>query len=239
MDKFALITGGARRVGKYLSQYLASEGYDLVIHVNKSLEAGKELVEELMHKYPGQRFSVVQFDLNDWSELEPRINDIFEQYGLPSLVIHNASQYTPGTLSETTPEMMEAMMAIHLFSPMVIGRQYKNAGGKGSIISILDTAITTNHSSHAMYLLAKKSLAEYTKMAAQEWAPQIRVNGVALGPVLPPEGKDDSYFKQVVADTPLQREVDLASISGSIDYLVANPNVSGQIIYCDSAQHLL
>ncbi len=239
MNKQVLITGGAKRVGRYLSMHFAAAGYNVLIHVNKSLQQGQALVTELEEAYPNQKFGLVVFDLSLWKQVENFIDEVFTQYGLPDVIIHNASRYASGTLAEASLERMEEMMAIHLYSPMVINQQYRKAGGEGNIVSMLDTAIDTNDSSHAMYLLAKKNLAEYTKMAAREWAPGIRLNGVALGPVLSPEGKDDSYFNEVVNGTPLQSKVELSAIASTIDFLIANKNVSGQIIYCDSAQHLI
>ncbi len=239
MNKWALITGGARRVGRYIAMHFAKSGYDILLHVNQSVSEGRALVSELQAKYPKQQFALISYDLVQWKQLDKFIRDKFDQYGLPELIIHNASYYQAGKLEETTEKIMDAMMAIHLYSPMIINREYQKLGGKGSIVNILDTAITTNKSSHAMYLLAKKSLAEYTKMAALEWAPCIRVNGVALGPVLPVDGIGDTYFNQVVQNTPLQKEVELSGVASTIEYFVSNQNVSGQIIYCDSAQHLL
>lgn len=239
MNKWALITGGAKRVGRHLSMHFAQRGYNVLLHVNQSIVDGQTLIGELSAAFPTQHFVLLPYNLCEWKTIGALVSKHFTRYGLPEIIIHNASRYQPGRLDETTSDIMEEMMAIHLYAPMMINQQYKTMGGKGNIISVLDTAILSNTSSHAMYLLAKKALAEYTKMAALEWAPAIRVNGLALGPVLPPEGKDDRYFKQVVQSTPLQRQVELTSITASIDYLLANKNVSGQIIYCDSAQHLL
>ncbi|MBS2213141.1 SDR family oxidoreductase [Carboxylicivirga mesophila] len=239
MNKQVLITGGAKRVGRYLSQHFARAGYDVLIHVNQSQKEGELLVTELSEKYPDQQFVLLTYNLSDWKQLPAYIKQAFDDYGLPDVIIHNASRYAPGYLHEASVQTMEEMMAIHLYAPMIIGQQYRKVGGHGSIINLLDTAIITNDTSHAMYLLAKKSLAEYTKMSALEWAPEIRVNGIALGPVLPPEGKDNSFFNSVVESTPLKNKVELANITSTIDFIIANENMSGQIIYCDSAQHLI
>ncbi|WP_289054611.1 SDR family oxidoreductase [Carboxylicivirga marina] len=239
MQRKVLITGGAKRVGYSLSNYFAGIGYDVLIHVNNSMAVGEGLVAELQKKYPGQNFSLIKHDFKEWRSLNDFINKVFEKFGLPDVIIHNASYYLSGNLASTQADDMENMMGIHLFSPMIIDKAYRQHNGKGNIISILDTAITSNHSSHAMYLLAKKSLAEYTKMAALEWAPDIRVNGLALGPVLPPEGKSDEFFRSVVEKTPLQKQIDLSSIAQSIDFILGNKNITGQIINCDSGQHLL
>jgi len=239
MNKLVLITGAARRVGKYLSQYFAEKGYNVLIHVNTSVDEGEVLASELSAKYPKQEFNVIQFDLSQWKEAEDFIRKVYNQFGLPDVIIHNASHYLSNKLEETTVANMENMMAIHLFTPMVFDREFRKQNGKGAVISILDAAIYTNRSTHAMYLLAKKSLADYTKMAALEWAPHVRVNGIALGPVLPVEGKGEDVFNKVVATTPLKSQVQLTSISATINYVLTNKNMTGQIINCDSGQHLV
>lgn len=239
MNNEVLITGAARRIGQYLTHHFAKLGYSVIMHVNNSEDEAHKLQASLKDSYPAQQFEVFKYDLRNWKVLSQPVNDLFDQIGTPDLIIHNASYYLEKDLINTSEEDMEAMMAIHLFSPMVIGRELRKKGEKGQVISILDTAIVSNASHHGMYLLAKKSLAEYTKMAALEWAPEIRVNAIAPGPVLPVETKSQSDFNKVVDSSPLKTQVELNSISSSIDYLLANKNITGQIIYCDSGQHLL
>ncbi|MCU4157803.1 SDR family oxidoreductase [Carboxylicivirga sp. A043] len=234
-----LITGAAKRIGNHLVRHFAEIGYDVFIHVNKSIGEGEKLLSELKLSYSKQSFQLIQCNLADYENVEEQFYHAFETYGVPDVIIHNASYYLNKNMDETSVSDITQMMGIHLFSPMLINKAYKERGGKGNIISILDTAIQTNQSTHGMYLLSKKSLADYTKMIAQEWAPFIRVNGIAPGPVLPPEGKDNSYFNKVVDNTPLQRQVDLSSISDTVDFILKNKNMTGQIIYCDSGQHLL
>ncbi len=239
MAKHVLITGGAKRLGKSMAMYFADQGYDLLIHVNKSISEGNTLLSELKVKYPKQRFNLFCFDLSQWRYLDQACSKQFKEHGLPDVIIHNASSYLQANLEHVTNKQMEEMMAIHLYAPMVVGRVYRQLGGTGHIISILDSAISTNNSSHGMYLLAKKSLYEYTKMSALEWAPTIRVNAIAPGPVLPPEDKDTSYFNTVVNKTPLVRAVSEEAINTSLDYLIKNESITGQVLFCDSGQHLI
>lgn len=233
-----LITGAAKRVGKSLCKYFAEKGYDVILHVNKSLDEGNELLSALRKEYPRQSFNLFQFDLCDWKRLSDHLNHIFNNEMLPDVIVHNASNYLKKSLSDLSTTDIEEMMAIHLYSPMMINQQFIKMGGAGNIINILDSAILSNSTKHSMYLLAKKSLAEYTKMAAVEFAPDIRINGIALGPVLPPDGEDGDYFEKVVNNTPLKQKVSLDSVHSTISYLIDNPNITGQIIYCDSGQHL-
>ncbi len=238
MNKKALVTGGARRVGQGIVKHLADKGYDVTIHVNRSVEKGNQFVSDLKKTYPDQQFDIFSHNLVDWKELEAVITDRFTQKGIPDLIIHNASYYLQSDFQSAELDAVEEMMAIHVYSPMVIDKAFKRLGGTGNIITILDSAITGYTTSHGLYLLAKKTLAEYTKMAANEWAPDIRVNGIALGPVLPVEGKSVEQFDQVVKSSPMRKEVKQESIHASIDYIINNENLTGQILFCDSGQHL-
>lgn len=238
MNQRVLITGGAKRLGRSMAMHFADLGYDVLIHVNKSVNDGRQLISELTALYPEQNFQLFGFNLTQWRLLNRSCVKLFKTCGLPDVIIHNASAYLEANLVQVTDNQMEEMMAIHLYSPMVIGRVYKQLGGKGQIISILDSAISTNSSSHGMYLLAKKALYEYTKMSALEWAPAIRVNAVAPGPVLPPEKKDTSYFNEVVNQSPLSTPVSEQALHASLDYLIQNENITGQTLFCDSGQHL-
>ncbi|TRX71123.1 SDR family oxidoreductase [Carboxylicivirga sp. M1479] len=239
MNKKVFISGAAQRVGAALARSFAEDGYDVIVHVNTSVQAGENLIKELRINYPKQLFNLVSINLIDWKTVGKQIKDIFSVHGYPDVIIHNASRYDKATLLKSHPSLMEEMMAIHLFAPIEIDKVYCQHKDNGNIITLLDTAIYTNQSTHAMYLLSKKSLAEYTKMAALEWAPSIRFNGIALGPVLPPEGKGQDYFNQVVDNTPLKEVVSVGNIKASIDFILQNRNMTGQIINCDAGQHLV
>jgi len=239
MAKLVLITGGAKRLGKSMALYFADQGYDLLIHVNKSLVEGKSLITALEQTYPKQRFHLLCHDLTQWRSCENVFERLFNEKGMPDVLIHNASAYLKVNLEEVTDNQMEEMMAIHLYAPMIIGRVFRKLGGKGQIISMLDSAITKNVTSHGMYLVAKKALQNYTQMIALEWAPSIRVNAIALGPVLPPEKEEENYFHKVVEQTPLESRVLESSLHASLAYLIQNENVTGQTLFCDSGQHLM
>ncbi len=118
-------------------------------------------------------------------------------------------------------------------------QNFKNFFGKVAIVNLLDAKIEKNEGAHTAYILAKKSLAELTRMAALAFAPHIRINAIAPGPVLRPRGKNDNYLKQVVDHTPLKRQVDTDDIAMSVSFLLNNPSVTGQILFCDSGSHLI
>jgi len=128
---------------------------------------------------------------------------------------------------------------VNLVSPFILMRDFANNAENGQIINLVDTRITKNKSDFLSYSLSKKSLWELTKMAALELAPHFRVNAIAPGAILSPAGKDQ-YFLEKVADlTPMKTPSGVISILKSIDYIIGNEDLTGQMIFCDGGAHLL
>jgi len=239
MSKLALVTGGATRIGAAITSHLAQQGWEVIIHYKSSDKKAQALSKSLQARYKGKSFPVVGFDLSNWKEIEGFWNKIVRLYSAPDLLVNNASLFQPGRLSHTSTALMESMLNINFLAPFYLSQAFVRSTNAGSVINLLDTAIETNSSVHAAYLLAKKNLAEFTRMAALEWAPAIRVNAIAPGPVLPPPDKNEEYLSTIVKDTPLQQIVAIESINAGIAYILANKNITGNILFCDSGQHLL
>ena len=115
----------------------------------------------------------------------------------------------------------------------------KSSKINGLIINIADTRITKNKSDFLSYSLSKKSLWEMTKMAALDLAPHFRVNAIAPGAILTPAGKDQHYLEQVADLTPMKTPSGVISILKSIDYIIGNEDLTGQLIFCDGGAQLL
>lgn len=229
-----LITGGAMRVGKELSRYFAGKGWEVVIHYNNSSTAALALSDELKTQYPDRSFPAIKADLGDISVCENLMNTI----GQLDALINNASLFEPGLLSTTDEVLYRKQIAVNFDAPFFLMKGFYNRFKKGVVVNMLDTRVTNNDSSYGAYSLAKKSLLQLTKMAAAEWAPTVRVNAVAPGPVLPPEGKDSSYFYKVVDATPLKKQVSIDNLCKSVYFLCENDDVTGQVLFCDGGAHL-
>ncbi len=238
MRPIVLVTGAAKRVGAAISRHLADEGWSVVLHHNRSDEEALQLAAQLKKKYPGQDFSTVQCDLSNTGE----VLLLFEKPAFKGLelnaLVNNASIFMPGTLEELSPTFLKQQMGVNFEAPLFLMQAFMKTFGRGSVVNLLDTAITGNSDTHAAYLLAKKNLEALTRMAALAWAPAIRVNGVAPGPVLPPPGKGQEHLKKVIDKTPLKRQVDVIDIAQTVSFLLNNPSITGQVIFCDSGAHL-
>lgn len=229
-----LITGAAARVGKALAYYFAAKGWEVVIHYNTSTQLAIDLSNELKNKYPGRKFPLVSANLEHISECERLIKDADH----PDVLINNASVFEPGLLSVSTEKHFRRQLSVNFDAPFFLMQHFYNNSKSGVIINILDTRVGTNDSSYAAYSLAKKALLQLTTMAALEWAPNFRVNAVAPGPVLPPEGKNLRYFKKVVDNTPLKKQINIDNLCKSVYFLTENEDITGQVLFCDAGAHL-
>lgn len=239
-NKTVLITGAARRVGKALTKRFALEGWNVVIHYNYSKNDALKLSTELSQLFPQQIFPIIGADLSYGEQTVIELFDNLSKLSIDKLdaLINNASVFYPGSLKETDSSLLHKSFKINFEAPFFMMRHYYLKFGYGTILNLLDTRIVDNESSHAAYSLSKKALMHATTMAALEWAPSVRVNGVAPGPVLPPPGKDETHLREVIESTPLQKRVELDNLVESAYFLIINDAITGQIIFCDSGAHL-
>ncbi len=234
-----LITGAAKRIGEALALYFAHKGWEVVIHCNSSREEADRLSTRLSSLYKERLFPVIVADFSDPVSASDSIFSQLRKLKLsPELLINSASVFSPATLADTSYTHLRRQMMVNFEAPFMLMKAFRQYCKKGCIVNVLDTRVKSNDSRHAGYTLSKKVLMHLTEMAALEWAPDIRVNAVAPGAVLPPPGQDEAYLKEVVARTPLKQSVPLGDLADAVWFLVINGTITGQIIYCDGGAHL-
>lgn len=239
MDKVALITGSAARVGRRIARHLADAGWDLALHYRTTSKAVSDFEEELKSAYPDQRFCAFQADFDLPDQTQNLIKQVIERLGQLNLLINNASIFEPSSLKNTSDDLLIHQTMVNYVSPFMLMRDYTNNASNGLIINIVDARITNNSSDYLAYTLSKKALWELTKMAALELAPHFRVNAIAPGAVLAPTGKDQQYLETVAFKTPMKIPSGIISILRSIDYIIENQDLTGQLLFCDGGSHLL
>jgi NAD(P)-dependent dehydrogenase (short-subunit alcohol dehydrogenase family) len=238
MQKTALITGSAMRLGKAMAEHLAGGGWNIAIHYNRSKEPAKKLSEELSSQYPDQEFRIFGADLMSDKETENLISTVIETMGKPHLLINNASVFEPKSLRESSVSFFDEQMTVNFRAPFILSRDFANLCESGIIINFTDTRIQTNKSGFAAYTLAKKALWELTKMAAGEWGPAIRVNAIAPGLTLAPVDKGEDYLRELAKKIPMKRPGGVEPILRSLDFILKNDYLTGQILYCDGGENL-
>jgi len=232
--KTALITGGAKRLGKMISLSLAEEGYNIILHYNSSEEEAIKTKEEI------EKLNVFCFlikkDLKNYSNglIEEAINYSKEI----EILVNNASIFKEEKIEEITENNFFSSIKINSFIPLKLSLEFKEKIGKGNIINIIDARHKQYDFTHFSYGISKKLLFEITKHLVISFAPYIRVNGIAPGVFLPPEGKDEKYIENILKLVPLKRKGEREEIKKALKFLIENEYLTGQIIYLDGGRHL-
>ena len=236
MSKAALVTGGGKRLGKAICIALARRGYDIAVHYNSSeseAEDTAEAVEEL-----GVNSETFQHDLSNASGSGEFIKSTARVFPHLSLLVNSASVFENIEFENVTQELFDRDFNVNFKSPFFISLEFSKQPGAENIINLLDTRISRIDTGHFVYNLTKKSLRDFTQMAAKALGPKIRVNGICPGPILPPPGMDESYLEKVSQDTPLRAPGSPEYIIAALNYILDNPYVTGDCLYVDGGQHL-
>jgi len=232
----ALVTGGARRIGRALVETLAERGYRVALHFHDSETAAAEVIATCSGK--GLMVQPFRANLADTEQVESLLPQVLEHLGPPSLLVHNASLFEPGTLRETDAALLGRHIAVNLAAPVLLTAAYARLCLSGHVVSILDTSVTSNSTHHFAYLLSKKALADFTAMAARELAPSFRVNGIAPGYILPPAGSSPDHPFKAARKVPLQRIGAPNDIAAALLYLETATFVTGQVLTVDGGEAL-
>ncbi|MGQ7870158.1 SDR family NAD(P)-dependent oxidoreductase [Sunxiuqinia sp. sy24] len=238
MRKTALITGASKRIGKALAQHLASLGWNIAIHYNASVDAAQKLQQELSKQFPDACFRIFKANLTKEEEVQQLIPAVLADFSSIDLLINNASVFEPSNLKSTSMDLFHRQLTVNFQAPFILIRDLANVCNEGLIINFVDTRITSNKSNFAAYSLAKKALWELTKMAALEFAPHIRVNAIAPGVTLPPEDKDEGYLWNLAKGIPMQKPGGLTPILQSLDFIIENKHLTGQLLFADGGENL-
>ena len=238
MNKTALITGAAKRVGKAMAQHLASQGWNIAIHYNTSELEARLFCDELIGTYPKQKFEIFKADLNLPEEVELLIPQVMQKMTSLDLLINNASVFEPAKLGETTTGFLDRQMNVNFKAPFILTRNFAQLLKSGVIVNFVDTRIVTNQSNFAAYSISKKALWELTKMAALEFGPDIRINAIAPGLTLPPEEKGEDYLLKLAEKIAMKRPGGLDPILKSLDFILENEYLTGQLLFCDGGENL-
>ena len=241
-DKVALITGGARRIGDCIARTLHHEGMKLVIHYHKSAEAARELQAELHHHRPDSVL-LVGTDLLDPAKLEKLVSQATAEFGQLDVLVNNASSFYPTPVGQTTDEQWDDLIGVNLKAPYFLSQA---AAGPltvsgGCIINLVDIYAERPLKNHPVYNVTKAGLIGLTRALARELGPEVRVNAVAPGAILWPDGDVDEIAQQrLISRTPLKRTGNPTDIAQTVLFLVRDAEfLTGQIVNVDGGRSIV
>ncbi|MFM2389444.1 MAG: 3-oxoacyl-[acyl-carrier-protein] reductase FabG [Pseudomonadota bacterium] len=245
----ALVTGGARRLGRAMAVYLAGRGVDVAVHYDRSDADAAAVVAEITAM--GRRAVALQADLLDESQTETLIARARAALGGPlTVLVNNASIFEYDTVQTGTRRSWDRAMESNLRAPFVLTQGFAaqapqalaDAGGEpvaqALIINMIDQRINKLTPEFSSYTIAKMGLWALTRTAAQGLAPHIRVNAIGPGPTLQGARQSVQHFTDQRAATVLQRGADADDICAALGYFLDAKAVTGQILCVDGGQHL-
>ncbi|HOM70688.1 MAG TPA: SDR family oxidoreductase [Armatimonadota bacterium] len=234
--KTALITGAAKRIGRATALALADEGVNIAIHYNTSEGEAKNLALEL--ESCGVKAWTIQADFDVQEQYETLIERTLELTGSLDILVNNASIFPFEKLEDVTLDSLIKNMEVNAWVPFVLSRSFKELVGKGKIINLEDSRTSGYDWSHIGYIMSKHVLAAFTRYTALAYAPDITVNAVAPGLILPPPGKDQSYLDRLVGTVPLKRHGEAEDIAEAVVFLAKSSFITGEVIHVDGGRHL-
>lgn len=235
----ALVTGGARRIGRAIVEDLARNGWAVAIHYHASHDAAEALAGEIARS--GGRAAIVGGDLADAGETERVVAEAARAIGPLTLLVNNASIFEKDTVGDLDRDLWERQMTVNLTAPVFLADAFARqlpAEAEGNVVNLLDQRIWRPRPRYFSYQISKSGLFAATETLAQALAPRVRVNGIAPGPVLPSAHQSAERFNKQAAEIPLQRAPDLADFGRTVRYFVENRSITGQVIALDGGQHL-
>lgn len=237
----ALVTGGARRVGAAIVRYLHSAGADVVIHYHHSRREAEALQAEL-EATRAHSTALVSGDLLDITCLGCLVSAATERFGGLHLLVNNASSFYPTPLGEISLAHWEDLMGTNLRAPLFLTQAAAASlrRSNGAVINIVDIHGQRPLRDYVVYSAAKAGLIMLTRALARELAPQVRVNGIAPGAILWPDGAmDPARQRRITERTPLQRQGNPEDIARAVLFFASQaPFVTGQILAVDGGRSI-
>ncbi len=241
--KTALVTGGAKRIGRVICLALADEGINVVFNYRKSKTEANQTLKDLEAK--GIRALAIQADLTDLTDCDKLIAKSREGIGKVDILVNNASEFprTPvGDLVKDSlkfQKQIDGLMHLHARAPLYLGMRLgldMKGRGWGRIINITDRVTVKGQAyrNWILYLVTKYALYGVNQTLAEELKPEVTVNAVAPGITLPPEEFGEAQIQKMRKELPLKHEVDPAEIAADVLHLIRSRSKTGSVILTDS-----
>ncbi len=237
--KNILITGAAVRVGNAMTKAVAEAGANVLVHYNSSESKARSLQSELASR--GHTTHLLQADLSELGAAASLIERALAFGPLYSLV-NSAAIFENRNLATTDLTSWQRHLEINLSAPFLLSQAFwsahKTTGDEGRIINILDWRALRPGPDHLPYTVSKAALAALTQSLAAAMAPQITVNGIAFGAILPPT--DGGDISGLIKKVPAGRWATLEEVGETLVFLLTGPSyITGEIIYLDGGRHLI
>jgi pteridine reductase len=238
-DRVAFVTGSARRLGREIALALAKAGADIAIHHFESTDAPQQTAEEL--REIGVQAKVFKADLRDPGEIERLFTDVEAAFHRLDVLVNSAATFEYKPVLEITPEDWDRVLDLNLRAAFFCSQRAASAMtrvGGGSIVNLADVAAFQPWPGYATHSISKAGLVMMTRVLARGLAPDIRVNAVAPGTVLPPDDTDPKERDRLAKMTALGRLGTPEDVTRAVLFLIDSDYITGETINVDGGKAL-
>lgn len=245
--KVALVTGGAHRVGRAIALALAQQGAQIALHYGGSAQAAQDTAQEIAAL--GGRAVPIQADLHDPAQIERLFLTAADTFGRLDVLVNSAANFQRQPFDEIQLTDWTNVFQVNLRAPFLctqhaarlMRRTDRPADQPATIINIADLAGVQAWPGYTQHGISKAALIHLTKISAVELAPHVRVNAIAPGAVLPPQGTspDSAFWQNIGARVPLRRTGNPDFVGQTVVFLAQNDYITGVLIPVDGGEHLV
>jgi pteridine reductase len=236
--RVALVTGAGRRVGRAIALALGARGMRVVVHYNGSAEGAHETARLIRER--GGLATIIQADLSDVAAADHLIDRTLDAEGQLAALVNSAAMMLRTPVGETTPAEWESMFALNVRAPYFLSQRAAPAlrATRGAIVNIADLAAFESWPAYVPHGMTKAAVVQMTRAMAKALAPEVRVNAVAPGVVMLPEGWPADAAERLRSTTPLARLGSAEDVAGAVVYLLEAGYVTGEVIRVDGGRHI-
>jgi NAD(P)-dependent dehydrogenase (short-subunit alcohol dehydrogenase family) len=238
-DKNLLITGGATRIGKEIAIHFSKKGWNIAIHYFKSSSKAKNLKKIIEEN--SVKVVLIKADLKNVKQVEKIVSVAKRKLGTINCLINNAALFEKDDILNFTNDSWNDHLNINLRAPVILTKQFAKQVSKkniSNIINIIDQRVFKLTPIFMSYTLSKSALYTFTKTMAMRLSPNIKVNGIAPGPTIKSKRQSIKHFNKQAKSTLLKKSVRPEDICDTVEFLIKNNSITGQVIAVDSGQNL-
>jgi pteridine reductase len=234
----ALVTGAGVRVGRVLAHALLREGVQVAIHYHTSDHGARQTAVE--GEAMGGTVALLQADLSDAAAARALAGRAAQALGGLDILVNSAAVMERRPFLEVTPADWDRTMALNLRAPFFVAQGAAEAmGAKGGVIvNLADLAAFERWTGYPVHVMSKAGVVVLTELLAKALAPGIRVNAVAPGAVLLPDGWDEAEQRRFAGTTPLGRLGSAQDVADAMLFLLRSDYVTGETLVVDGGRRI-
>jgi pteridine reductase len=233
----ALVTGGAKRLGAHFNRVLAARGYRIALHHHSSTDAAAALAREIIDA--GGDAETFARDLVEPSAPASLVHAVVLHFGRLDLLVNSAAGMMRTPVGSVTAAQLDEIFALNVRAPFLAAQAAaEHMADGGVIINMADLAAFETWGGYIPHAMSKAAIVQMTRALAKKLAPKIRVNAIAPGIVLLPEGWDERSAAHLESTTPLRRIGSPEDVVRALEYLIDAAFVTGEILLVDGGRHV-